>query len=308
MAFCLRRRCGVSAPPKPSPAPGKERGQATRPQIPATRTFALVIGAGGARSLAAIPVIEALDEMQLRPTAIAGTSLGALVGAAYAAGMTGAEIRRHALAVAHDRALTLSRLAAARAVPLSGWLSMPFGNPLLIDAEKFCAAFVPAAIPADFADLAIPLTIVAADLYGKCERVFTAGPLKPALAASMAIPGLVQPLQAEGRILVDGGAINPLPFDHLRGVADFVVAIECSAGPSEREGVPDPWECLFATIQVMGQAIVAEKIKAGAPDLILRPNVGSFRLLDFFYASAILRAAAPIKAEVKEKLGALIGP
>ena len=160
-------------------------------------------------------------------------------------------------------------------------------------------------MPEDFAALAIPLTVVATDLHASSEAAFTAGALKPAVAASMAVPGLVRPIEIGGRVLVDGGAINPLPFDHLRGRADVIVAVDCSGGPSEPRGIPDPWEALFATIHVMGQSIVAEKLKAGGPDLVIRPNVGAFRMLDFFRASAILRAAEPVKAQVKERLEAL---
>jgi NTE family protein len=70
--------------------------------------------------------------------------------------------------------------------------------------------------------------------------------------------------------------------------------------------VPDPWEALFATISVMSHTIVSHKLKEGAPDLVLRPNIGIFRMLDFFQASAILRAAELMKQEVKEKLSALL--
>ena len=289
------------------PPHGPRRSKPASPaRSPQRKSFAIAFGAGGARALAEIAVIEALDDMGVRPAAIAGTSMGALIGAAYACGVTGKELRRHTLAAAHDRGTTFGRLVAARAAPLTGWLAAPLGNPMLVDAGKLCEAFLPAAIPADFSELAIPLTIVATDLHSRSERVFSAGPLRPALAASMAIPGLVRPFEMDGRVLVDGGAINPLPFDHLRGCADFIIAIDCSGGPGEARGVPDPWETLFATLQVMGQAIVAEKLKAGGPDLFIRPNVGAFRLLDFFRASAILRAAEPIKAEVKARLGAML--
>lgn len=271
-----------------------------------SKTFALALGGGGARGLAQISIIEALDEMGVKPVAIAGTSIGALIGAAYAAGMTGQAIRRHVIERAHDRAGTLSRLMATRAVALSAWLTAPFGNPMLVDAAKFCATFLPPAVPDDFAALAIPLTVIATDLYARSETAYSTGALKPALAASMAVPGLVRPVEIDGRVLVDGATVNPLAFDRLRGAADVIVAVDCSGGPSEPRGIPDAWECLFAAIQVMGQSIVAEKLKHGGPDLLIRPNVGIFRLLDFFQASAILRAAEPVKAEVKEKLGALL--
>jgi len=112
----------------------------------------------------------------------------------------------------------------------------------------------------------------------------------------------------EERVLIDGGATNPLPFDQLRERADVIVAVDLSGGPVHaRHDVPNPWECLLTTILVMGGAITAEKIKHQPPDLLLRPMVGSFRALDFLQASAIVRAVQPIKAELKEKLAALIG-
>ena len=72
------------------------------------KTFALALGGGGARSLAQIAVIEALDEMGVEPVAIAGASMGALIGAAYAAGMTGRAIRRHVIALTHNRGDTIA--------------------------------------------------------------------------------------------------------------------------------------------------------------------------------------------------------
>ena len=109
------------------------------------KTFALALGGGGARGLAHIAVLEALDEMGVRPVAIAGTSIGALIGAAYAAGMSGKEIRRHVIALAHDRAEVLRRLIAARAGTFANLFAIGFGSATLIDAEKFCAQFLPEA-------------------------------------------------------------------------------------------------------------------------------------------------------------------
>jgi NTE family protein len=271
------------------------------------KTFALALGVGGARALGQIAVLEALDELHLRPARIAGSSFGALIGAAYAAGMSGKAIRRHVIKLAHDRGGIFSRLVAARAVPLAQWITAPLGNPILMDAAKFCGAFLPAAVPDDFAALQIPLKVVATDLGGRCEVVLDAGALKPAIAASMAIPGLIRPVEIGGRVLVDGAAVNPLPFDCLRGQADVVLAVDCSGGPDETGGIPHPWAAMFTSLSIMGQTIVAEKLKSGGPDLVIRPHVGIFRLLDFFQASAILRAAEPAKAEVKERLTQLLG-
>jgi NTE family protein len=272
-----------------------------------SRSFALALGGGGARGLAHIAVLEALDDMGTRPAAIAGTSIGALIGAAYAAGMSGKEIRRFVIMLAHDRAEILRRLIATRAGTFANLLNLGFGSATLVDAEKFCEQFLPEQVPHDFGELEIPLLTVATDLYRREQAVFSSGALKPALAASIALPAVMRPVVLAERILIDGGATNPLPFEELRGRADVVVAVDISGAPTDaRRDIPSPWECMLATVLVMANAITAEKIKRGAPDLIVRPKVGAFRALDFLQASAILRAAEPVKGELKEKLAALL--
>ncbi len=272
------------------------------------KTFALALGGGGARGIGHIAVLEALDEMGARPAAIAGTSIGALIGAAYAAGMSGKEIRRYVIALAHNRGEVFRRLVMARAGTFSNLFTLGFGSATLVDAEKFCKQFMPEAVPEDFDALEIPLTVVATDLYRRRQAAFASGPLRPALAASIALPTLLRPVVIDERVLIDGGATNPLPFDHLRERADVVVAVDISGEPSEeRRDIPNPWECLITTVLVMGNAITTEKMKHTAPDLLIRPKVGLFRTLDFFQASAILRSAEHAKAEIKEKLAALLG-
>lgn len=271
------------------------------------KTFALALGSGGARGLAHIAVIEALDAMGVKPTAIAATSIGALIGAAYAAGMSGRDIRHHVIRFAHDRRETTSRLVQARAGTLSDLLSGAFSQATQLDAEKFCAQFLPEAIPSEFSALAIPLIVMATDLHRREEAPLTTGPLHPALAASIAFPGLFRPVLMDGRILVDGGATNPLPFDQLFGRADVVVAVNVLGAPAaERTDVPGAWESVFTTINIMGSTIVAAKHNHAAPDLVIRPNVSIFRTLDFYQASSIIRSAEAVKAEVKQKLGALL--
>ncbi len=176
-----------------------------------------------------------------------------------------------------------------------------------MDAEKFCAQFLPEQVPADFSALEIPLTVMATDLHRRQETPLSTGPLHPAIAASIAIPGLFRPVVVDSRILIDGGTTNPLPFDKLTGHADIVVAVDLFGAPgAERVDMPSTWECVYSTILVMGGAIVAAKLAHAAPDLLIRPNVGIFRTLDFYQATAILRSADATKAVVKERLGALL--
>ncbi|MFL6799480.1 MAG: patatin-like phospholipase family protein [Xanthobacteraceae bacterium] len=272
-----------------------------------TKSFALALGGGGARGLAHIAVLEVLDELGVRPAAMAGTSIGALIAASYAAGLTGRQIRRFVLSMAHDRAGIFRRLLAARASTFANLLNIGFASATLLDAEKFCDQFLPEEVPQHFHSLEIPLSVIATDLYRRQQSVLSSGPLRLALAASIALPTVMRPVRIGGRVLIDGGAANPLPFDQLRGRADVVVAIDLSGEPTEqRRDIPNPWECLMATVLAMGAAITAEKIKHGAPDLIVRPRIGSFRALDFLQASAILRASEPVKAELRQNLPALL--
>jgi NTE family protein len=271
------------------------------------KTVALALGSGGARGLAHIAVIEALDDLGVKPVAIAGASIGALIGAAYATGMRGKDIRHHVTGLAHGRGEIRRRLMQSRAGTLADFFFGAFSQATQMDAEKFSAQFLPEQVPPDFSALDIPLTVIATDLYRRREVRLSSGPLHPAIAASIAIPGLFRPVVINGRILIDGGTTNPLPFDVFAGRADVVVAVDVFGIPAaERTDMPSSWECVFTTVLVMGGAIVAEKLRHTAPDLLIRPNVTIFGTLDFYQATAILRAAEPVKAEVKEKLGKLL--
>lgn len=271
------------------------------------KTFALALGAGGARGLAHIAVFEALDELGFRPVAIAGSSIGAVAGAAYAAGMTGKALRHHVLGLAHNPTEVWRRLMVARAGKIGDLFGGDF-SAMRLDPEKLLDQFLPDAIPGEFGGLGIPLSVIASDLYGRREVVYSAGPLRPALASSIALPTIMRPVVIDDRVLIDGGATNPLPYDLLRGRADVVVAVEISGPPDHtRTGVPSAIEAMIATVVLMTNSIIAEKLRHETPDLLLQPNVGRFRTLDFFQASAILRVAEPIKAELKQKLLALLG-
>jgi NTE family protein len=271
------------------------------------KSFALALGAGGARGLAHIAVFEALDELGVRPVAIAGSSIGALAGAVYAAGMTGKEVRRYVIDLAHDTSEVWRRLMIARTGHIGDLFS---GNlsAMRLDAEKLAEAFLPEIVPDVFERLAIPLTVVASDLHRRHEVVFTEGPLRPALAASIALPIMTRPVVAGERVLIDGGATNPLPFDLLRGRADVVMAVDVAGPPADhRTNVPNAVESIYATVVVMTSAIINEKLKREVPDLLVQPHVGTFRTLDFMQASAILRVAEALKPRIKADLAALLG-
>ena len=236
-------------------------------------------------------VLEAFDELGVKPSLIAGTSIGAVVGAAYAAGMSGRAIREHATATLRDRSGVMAALIASRVGRLADIVS-GFGNPFLIDGERLLDRLWPEAVPERFEDLALPLEVVATDYHARAEAAFTAGPLGPAVAASIAIPGVIRPVRLAERLLVDGGAVNPLPFDRLIGRADIIVAVDVTGGPPPMGGrSPAGFDLMFGTLQIMQAAIVAAKLKIYRPEIVVRPAVDRFRVLDFFDARAILAAA-----------------
>ncbi|MCJ7996956.1 patatin-like phospholipase family protein [Rhizobium cremeum] len=268
-------------------------------------TVGLALGAGGARGFAHIPVIEALDELGVRPAAIAGSSMGAIIGAGMASGMTGAEIREYVLETIGKRSIVANRLwslgPATMRDALGGFRLGQF------NLHRILEAFLPDAIPADFADLGIPLKIVATDYYGQHEVVCEEGSLFDAIAASSALPALFMPVHLGGRVMIDGGIFNPVPYDHLNGMADIVIGVDVVGGPEgEASQSPNRIDSLFGASQLMMQSNIALKLKLGSPDIFLRPNVNAFRVLDFLKARQVIESTEGVKDVLKRELNARI--
>jgi len=269
----------------------------------ATPKVAIALGGGGARGLAHIVVLEALDELGIRPVALSGTSIGAIVGAVYAADMAASEIHAHVQAILRDRSSVMANLLRARVGKFSDLWLQGGGNPVLLDARICLDLFWPDKVPDHFHELSMPLLVVATDFHDCCEVVFSSGALTPAVAGSMGIPGLFRPVEFAGRVLVDGGAVNPLPYDLLFDHADIVIAVDVTFGGRMRERrLPTPFGAMFGAAQIMQGAITAQKIKLRPPDILLRPPVDGFAVLDFLRAGQILRAAEAVKDELKREL------
>ncbi|HRP78649.1 MAG TPA: patatin-like phospholipase family protein [Aquamicrobium sp.] len=273
---------------------------------PAGPTFALALGGGGARGLAHIQVIRALDELGIRPVAIAGSSIGALMGAGLAAGMSGRDIEDHARAALSSPGGAVLRMW--RNGPRSAG-SMVAGGVRLgqFDIGRILRAFLPAAVPASFEDLSIPLQVTATDFYAHSQKVFSSGDLALALSASAALPALFRPVGHEGRLLIDGGIANPVPFDLLDGAADIVIAIDVVGGPVETAKTrPSSVELLVGASQIMMEAIIALKLRQSRPHILLRPPVARFGVLDFLKIDRVLAETAPFRDEVKRAIDAAV--
>lgn len=282
----------------------------TRPsRLPAvTPRVALALGGGGARGLAHIVMIEALEELGITPVAIAGTSIGAVFGAALAAGMSARQMRAHTTEVLAQRFDLVRQLFSARAETLSGVWSLLTARSALLNPETLLGHLLPPRFPSDFSDLAIPLAIVATDFYGQEEAVFRDGPLRRAMAASIALPALFQPVMVEGRALVDGGLVNPLPFDVLAEQADVIVAVDVTGAPaaSTTRAHPTAIEALIGATYIFERTIVREKLRSRQPDVYVDAGVSSYQLTDFLKVKEILAAAEPAKQAMKLHLSRIL--
>lgn len=277
----------------------------TRPMPPARRPrIGLALGGGGARGLAHIPVLEAFDELGIRPDIISGTSIGAIFGAAYASGLSGRDIRAHTEEVLGQRFGLVRDIFSARAQAMGRFFGIFAQRSALLDAASLLDIIMPSRLAKDFADLAIPLRIVATDFYQQEPYVFTSGSVRRAVAASMALPVIFQPVVVDGRALIDGGLSNPLPFDLITGEADIVVAIDVSGAPvpSDRRDHPSALEALFASAFIFERTIVREKLKSVRPDIYIEGGTSHFQVLDFLRLDEILAAAAPAKDKLKAQL------
>jgi NTE family protein len=228
--------------------------------------------------------------------------MGAICGAAYATGMSGADIRRSYMDQFGNRTAFLTRMAGKLRGGLSGLWSIR--SPSVVDNVTLFEMTLPEAMRCDFAALKIPFVAIAADFYAMEQVVLDHGPLIPALAASCALPSLARPVVIEGRVLIDGGYVNPIPFDVIKDRCDLTVAVDVTGDTQRRPGteLPGLFDVLTGSTQLLFHSITREKLKSIAPDILVRPNVGNFAAMDYFKITDILAAAEPAKADLKAQL------
>ena len=276
----------------------------TRSARSGSPTVAVAFGGGGARGLAHIHVIEALDELGITPVAITGSSIGAIMGAGMAAGMRGADIREFTLATVGRPREVMNRIWSLRPATLSDVMTNGFriGQ---YNLERVLKAFLPDLLPADFRDLRIPLHVTATDYYGQTGLLIGEGDLFQALAASAAIPAVFMPVRINGRIMIDGGVFNPVPFEYLFDKADIVIGIDVVGAPAGDDSLmPNRIDSLFGASQLMMQSIIAAKLRLRAPHIFLAPDVGRFKVLDFMRAAEVLETSSTVKDDIKRAIGA----
>lgn len=186
------------------------------------KRVALVLGSGGARGYAHIGAIDVLTERGYEIVAVSGSSMGALVGGLHAAGKL------------HDYTEWVTSLNQRDVLRL---LDVSLNGPGVLRLERVLARMTEYLDGVLIEDLPIPYTAVASDLGARREVWFTSGPLETAIRASIAIPAMITPIMVNGRLLVDGGVLNPVPMEPVMGVdADFTLAINLSGEKAHHFG------------------------------------------------------------------------
>jgi len=280
------------------------------------------LGAGSARGWAHIGVLRALTDAGIKPDLIAGCSVGAFVGAAYSAGRLD-QLEAWALALDRRRMFKLADFG------LRGGL---------IKGERVSEVFREQFVECEFSELPIQVAAVATDLHSGQEIWLREGRVSTAISASIAVPGLFRPVLYDGRYLVDGSVVNPIPVSLCRAMgADIVLAVDLGSdlvgryarddrtptqpgtrsfmgrvlpqynSTSDRQAEPEVappslLEALMGSINIMQLRIARSRLAGEPPDVLLTPRLGHLGLLDYHRAEL---AIAEGRDEVTRMLPAI---
>ena len=263
----------------------------------------LALGSGSARGWAHLGVIRVLEDAGIRPDMVCGTSIGALVGAAYAAD----ELENFEKWL---RGLGIADVISFMDVRMNGGM---------IKGERLMEFFRRSFIDRPIEELAIPFAAVATALHNGTEVWLREGSTIEAVRASIALPALFMPVVHDGRILMDGGLVNPVPVSLARGMgADIVIAVDLNSNrlgrhhPEEPEKettsgeisewmrklqenlgafiperaddeprLPSILDVITSSINIMQQRISRSRMSGDPPDVIVSPRLAQLGLLDF---------------------------
>lgn len=249
-----------------------------QPELDTTNklTIGLALGGGGMRALAHIGVLKVLEQEGVRFDFVAGTSMGGIVAAAYAKGMSVAEMEAEAKRLASlGNVLKLVDWAPGFRSIMQGQNISNYLGELL--GERL-----------SFDELAVPLVLTAVDLNSWREIVLSSGNVIDAIRATSAIPGVIAPFEHDGKRLVDGGFLNNVPADLARQLgADIVIAVDVGIGVSYgAEDIPKKAETsplpnfipsialdLWQINAIMIKALTEHKLHHAAPEVLLLPKV-----------------------------------
>lgn len=262
----------------------------------------VALGGGGAKGLAHICMLEVIDELRIKPSCIVGTSIGAIVGVLYASGLSARTIRQEI-----EQGLIQSSDDLTEAVKtIFQWLQVVdinWNGDSLLNADAFLDDLMNHVGVDQFEQLDISFKAVAADFWRRSQVVFETGDIRTAIHASMALPGIFDPVVVDGRVLIDGGVVNPLPYNLLGPDCDFVIAVDVMGNRTESTGlVPSMAESVFNSFQIMQRTIVNQQIDREKPDIYIVPDIVDIQMLEFYKAGTIFEQVKPACDQLRAQL------
>lgn len=238
---------------------------------------ALVLSMGGARGIAHIGVIEELLAHGIRISSITGSSMGALVGAMYATGR---------LEACKEWLCSWNKWKMLRLTDLT------LSRDGLVKGDRFIRELKQLLPDVAIESLPLPYVAMATDIVHDREVKFDRGSLFDAIRASISIPLLFRPVRNEGRMLVDGGILNPLPLQHVvRREGDLLIAVDVNA-PIEgthRKRL-SPYQLLTKSSRLMLQQITRYQLLQTPPDLLIQMSGNDYDMMEFHHAAEIIES------------------
>ncbi len=313
MTTALAAQGGIDA----AETPAQARTEAEATDDGARPCVGLVLGGGGARGAAHVGVLKVLERERIPVCAIAGTSMGAVVGSLYASGMTPDDIEKALASVDWKdlfqddpgrAALPMRRKEAQlnyRAELEAGWRD---GAPVFpsgaVQGQKLGLLLrrlmLDASRTSRFDELPIPFRAIATDIVSGERVVFAEGDLAMAVRASMAVPAVFSPAEIDGRILVDGGIVDNVPVDVVRDMgADVVIAVDVGSPLLTRDDLRTPIDVAYQMISVLIQEKTNRSIASLAPgDVLIVPPLGTFSSAAFEQSLTVIeKGVAAAEAE-----------
>jgi NTE family protein len=268
------------------------------------KRLGLALGGGGARGLAHIGVLRVLDKASIPIDLVVGTSAGALVGGAYASGISPDELERRADEYLNSPQFQSSAIRAFEKAQASAEMGLKrkiqkylknrylvvqaMFKPGILSNEEFQETinyFIP---DIQIEDMPIPFRAVATDLVSGEQIVFSKGPLQQAVWASCAVPGAIAPLKEGEWLLSDGGIISLIPSSVAREEgADVVVAVAVDRGISPREDLRTVVDIYHRVSEIMGEKLKVYELAAA--DVVILPDVGNLHWSSFSQAMNLIK-------------------
>jgi NTE family protein len=307
----------VAAPALAQPVPAP-----TPSTVPAHPKVCVVLSGGGARGVAHIGVLKALEALRIPLDCIAGTSMGAVIGGAYASGMTTREMEDVVAGLSTDLLFretpprqdqAIRRKLDDRSILFGielglrdGALDFPKGVVTGVQLESVLRRLVKTPGFRKFDALPIPYRAVATDLVSGKAVVFHEGELANVMRASMSVPGAIAPAEIDGALYVDGGLTDNLPVDVARAMgADVVIAVNLGTPLLKREELRSVLGVTGQMINILTeQNVRASLASLGSTDILIEPALGEFSAADF----DDLPSTVPIGVAAVERVAARLAP